>query len=166
MGEVAESEYVAAQCFEMPVDGFGGVVGGVVVEEGQDVVAAAPQGTAELGDLLQPDRDTVADRVDDRGHGAFAGSSIGVGERGDDGDALHRFVRRRRVQLTAIERAEANRRVVSYGIAFASVSSSYDLKSGFIPAATSSHSTSSVPPPIRANFMSVHQRPTGLSSVK
>jgi hypothetical protein len=35
VGEVAESEGVAAQGFQAPVDGFGGAVGGVVVEEGR-----------------------------------------------------------------------------------------------------------------------------------
>jgi hypothetical protein len=49
----AESEGVAAQSFSPPVDGFGESVEGVVVEEGKDVDAAAPQGVAELVDLLQ-----------------------------------------------------------------------------------------------------------------
>jgi hypothetical protein len=43
VGEVAEAEGVAAQRFQAAVDGFGGAVGGVVVEEGQDIRAAAPQ---------------------------------------------------------------------------------------------------------------------------
>ena len=54
MGEVSESEGVAAQGFQSPVDRFGGPVGGVVVKEGQDVGSASPQGAAELDDLLQP----------------------------------------------------------------------------------------------------------------
>ena len=53
MGEVAESEDVCAQCFEASVDAFAGCVGRVVIEEGQGVVASAPQGAAELGDLPQ-----------------------------------------------------------------------------------------------------------------
>ena len=53
MGEVSESEGVAAQGFQASVDGFGGPVGGVVVEERQDVGAAALQGAAQLGDLLE-----------------------------------------------------------------------------------------------------------------
>jgi hypothetical protein len=40
VGEVSESEGVAAQCFQAAVDCFGGAVGGVVVEERKDVVAA------------------------------------------------------------------------------------------------------------------------------
>ena len=40
MGEVSESEGVAAQGFQAAVDGFGGAVGGVVVEVGQHIGAA------------------------------------------------------------------------------------------------------------------------------
>jgi hypothetical protein len=54
VGELAESEGVSAEGFEASVDGFGGSVGGVVVEERHDVIAAAPQGAAELGDLVEP----------------------------------------------------------------------------------------------------------------
>ncbi len=39
--EVSESKGVAAQGFQAAVDGFGGSVGGVVIEERQDVVASA-----------------------------------------------------------------------------------------------------------------------------
>ena len=53
MGEVAESEGVSAQGFQAAVDGFGGAVGGVVVEVGQHVGAAAVQGAAELGQFFQ-----------------------------------------------------------------------------------------------------------------
>jgi hypothetical protein len=52
VGEVAEAEGVAAQRFQAAVDGFGGSVGGVLVEERQDVIAAPPQGAAKLSDLL------------------------------------------------------------------------------------------------------------------
>ena len=62
MGEVAESEGVCAQCFEASVAGFAGSIGGVAVEEGEDVIASAPQGAAELGDLLQSGRHAAADR--------------------------------------------------------------------------------------------------------
>ena len=52
MGEVSESEGVAGQGFQTAVAGFGGAVGGVVIGEGQYVVAA-PTGAPELGDPLQ-----------------------------------------------------------------------------------------------------------------
>ena len=42
----AESEGVAVQSFWLSVDGFGGSVESMMVEEGKDVDAAAPQGTA------------------------------------------------------------------------------------------------------------------------
>jgi hypothetical protein len=61
VGEVSESERVAAQGFQSAVDRLGGSVGGVVVKEGQDVGAASPQGAAELGELLQPCRDAPAE---------------------------------------------------------------------------------------------------------
>src|SRR6185436_20630880 len=53
VGEVAESQGVAAEGFEAAVDGFGGSVGGVVVEVGQHVGAAPMQGASELGQFLQ-----------------------------------------------------------------------------------------------------------------
>ena len=56
MGEIAESQGVAAQCFQSAVDGFGRPVGGVVIEEGQDVCAAAPQGAAQLCQFLEHGR--------------------------------------------------------------------------------------------------------------
>jgi hypothetical protein len=52
MGEVSESEGVSAECFQASVDGLGGAVGAVVVELGQHVGAAAPQGVADLGQFL------------------------------------------------------------------------------------------------------------------
>ena len=62
MGEVAESEGVAAEGFQPSVDGFGGAVGGVVVEVGQDVVTAPVQGPAEGRELPDAGHGT---RVDD-----------------------------------------------------------------------------------------------------
>jgi hypothetical protein len=84
VGEVAESEGVAAQGFQSSVDGFGGAVGGVVVEEREDVVAAAPQGAAELGDLFESCGHAAADRVDQPAHRLLAGAAVGVGVGGDD----------------------------------------------------------------------------------
>jgi len=46
------------------------------------------------------------------------------------------------------------------------ISSSWPSQSGFIAAATSSHNTSSVPPPTPASFMSCHHRLIGVSSTK
>jgi hypothetical protein len=47
----------------MSVDGFGGSVGGVAVEERQDVIASAPQGAVELGDLVEPGRHAAPDII-------------------------------------------------------------------------------------------------------
>jgi hypothetical protein len=55
-----------------------------VVEEGQDVGAAAPQGAAELGDLLQSCGHGSAERFDQPGHCVFAAAAIRVGVGGDD----------------------------------------------------------------------------------
>src|SRR6516225_5610299 len=55
-----------------------------MVEEGQDVGAAAPQCVPELGDLLQSGRHAAADRLDHCGQGAFAAGPIRVGVGGDD----------------------------------------------------------------------------------
>ena len=48
VGEVSESEGVAPQGFQAAVDGFSEAVGRVVVEVGEHVGAAAPQGESEL----------------------------------------------------------------------------------------------------------------------
>jgi len=57
LGEVAEAEGVSTEGFEAAVDRFGGAVGGVVIEEGQDVGGSAPQGAAEFwGSPWQPER--------------------------------------------------------------------------------------------------------------
>jgi len=53
VGQIPESKGVAAQGFEAAVDGFGGAVGGVVVEVGQYVGVAAPQGAAQLGQFFE-----------------------------------------------------------------------------------------------------------------
>jgi hypothetical protein len=52
-----------------------------VVEERQDVVSAAPQGSAELGDLLQSGWHATADRLDQPGHRLLAAlpTRVGVG---------------------------------------------------------------------------------------
>lgn len=84
MGEVSESESVAAQSFWHSVDGFGGSVGGVVIEERQYVVAAAPQGAAQLCQFLEYGGHAAAQRVDDRGHHGFAATAVGVAVGGDD----------------------------------------------------------------------------------
>jgi len=83
VGEVSESEGVAAECFQAAVDGLGRAVGGVVVEVGQYVGAAPPQGAAELGQFLQNRGDAAAQRVDDRGHHGLAAASVGVSVGGD-----------------------------------------------------------------------------------
>ena len=55
-----------------------------MVEERQDVVASAPQGAAELGDLVESCGDAAADRVDEPGHRVFAAATVRVGVGGDD----------------------------------------------------------------------------------
>ena len=55
-----------------------------MVEEGQDVVAAAPQGAAELGDLVEPGGHGASDRLDQRCHRAFTATAVRVGVGGDD----------------------------------------------------------------------------------
>ena len=55
-----------------------------MVEERQDVMASAPQGAAELGDLLQSCGHAAADRFDQPGHRQFAGAPVRVGVGGDD----------------------------------------------------------------------------------
>lgn len=54
-----------------------------MVEVGQYIVAAAPQGAAELRQFLQGVGDTAAQRGDDRGHHGFAAVPVGVGVGGD-----------------------------------------------------------------------------------
>jgi len=75
----AESEGVAAQSFSPSADGLGGSVEGVVVEEGKDVDAAAPQGAAELGDLLQLEKPPLAQRR--LWHRCGDGCAFGAGSR-------------------------------------------------------------------------------------
>ena len=84
MGQISESERVAAQGFQAAVDRFGGSVGGVVVEERQHVVAAAVQGAAELGEFFEGLGDAAAQGVDDRDHHGLAASPVGVAVGGDD----------------------------------------------------------------------------------
>ena len=55
-----------------------------MVEEGQDVVAAAPEGAAELSDLLEAGGHAAADGVDQPGHRLFPAAPIGVGVGRDD----------------------------------------------------------------------------------
>jgi len=61
------------------VDRFGGAVGGVVIEEGYRRRRGVAGGPAELGDLVEPGQELTPDRVAERGHGAFAGASVGIG---------------------------------------------------------------------------------------
>ena len=84
MGEVSESEGVASQGFQAAVDGFGGSVGGVVLEERQHVGAAPPQGVAQLCQFVQPGRYTAPEGVDDRGQHGLAAGAVGLAVRGDD----------------------------------------------------------------------------------
>jgi hypothetical protein len=84
VGEVAESEGVAAQRFQPAVDRFGGAVGGVVVEERQNVGAAALQGAPELSDLLQPGGHHAAYRINEPDHCLFAAAPVRIGVGSDD----------------------------------------------------------------------------------
>ena len=52
--EVSESQGDAAQMLQPSVDGLDGAVRRSHIEVRQDVVPSAPQGPAELGQLLQP----------------------------------------------------------------------------------------------------------------
>ena len=83
-GEVYESEGVAAQGFQAAVDGFGGSVGSVVIEVGQYVGVAAPQGTAQLCQFLDGGGHAAAQSVDARGHHGLAAAPVGLAVGGDD----------------------------------------------------------------------------------